>query len=284
MKNVFDCIIVGGGPAGCMAGIQLKRSGFSPLLIEKEKIGGSLLDANIIENYPGFPDGIKGSTLAKKLEKHLLKIGVKVIFDEVLKIEIKRKNFDLICRKGNYKAKSLIVAIGLVNKEIKWKDKNIFTRARDLKDYNRKVIAILGMGDAAFDASLKFSSASKIYIIGRKIKAINALVERVENMKNVKILNGDVLRINKINNKFLIELISEKIEVDKILVCYGKKRDASIFPDNIRLKLRKRSIEIYPGLFIAGDFAVPERRYISIALATATMAAQGVIRYLRGEE
>ncbi|MBC7081634.1 MAG: NAD(P)/FAD-dependent oxidoreductase [Thermoplasmatales archaeon] len=287
MKNVFDCIIIGGGPAGCMAGIHLQRSGFNIVLIEKERIGGSLHDANIIENYPGFPAGIKGLTLAKKLEEHLFSIGVKVIFDEVLKIKFRGKFFDLVCKKGNYRARSLIVAIGLVNRE-KWKNKrikNIYTRARDLKSWRNKVIAILGLGDTAFDASLRFSSASKIYLIGRKIKAIKALVEKVKEMENVKILNKDVLGISESKNKIIIRLSSKKkIEVDKVLICYGKKRNNAIFPENIKSKLRKKLIEIYPGLFIAGDFAMPEKRYISIAFATGIMAAEGAIKYLRGEK
>jgi len=283
MKNLFDCIVVGGGPAGCAAAIHLKRSGFDVLVIEKEEIGGSLIDANIIENIPGFSDGIKGCILAKKFEEHLLQIGVKVIFDEVLKIKIGEENFNLICKEKSYKSRSLIVAIGLVN--VGRKSKNIYTRARDLNDYDKKVIAILGLGDAAFDAALRFSSASKIYLIGRKIKAIEDIVKKVKKMKNVEIFECNNAKIiEKNNNKILIKILPNDkiIEADKILICHGKRRDRSIFPENIRV--RRNSTEVYPGLFIAGDFAMPEIRYIPIALATGIMAAQGVIKYLRGEK
>ncbi|MBC7128498.1 MAG: NAD(P)/FAD-dependent oxidoreductase [Thermoplasmatales archaeon] len=282
MKNLFDCIVVGGGPAGCAAAIHLKRSGFDVLVIEKEKIGGSLIDANIIENIPGFPDGIRGCILAKKFEEHLLQNGVKFIFDEVLKIKIGEENFNVICKEKRYKSRSLIVAIGLVN--VGKKSKNIYTRARDLNDYDKKVIAILGLGDAAFDAALRFSSASRIYLIGRKIKAIEDIVKKVKKMKNVEIFECNNAKIIKKNDKILIKILPNDkiIEVDKILICYGKRRDKSILPKNIRV--RKNSTEVYPGLFIAGDFAMPETRYIPIALATGIMAAQGVIKYLRGEK
>ena len=75
---MYDVVVVGAGPAGISASIQLKRSGIEPLLLEKDETGGLLLNANLVENYPGFPDGVSGEILAEIFSKHLKKVGVEL--------------------------------------------------------------------------------------------------------------------------------------------------------------------------------------------------------------
>ena len=86
-EKMFDIVIVGGGPAGLTAGIYAARGGLKTLLLEKMGLGGQSVITDMIENYPGFPDGISGYELASKMQEQAKKFGLEVRLEEVLKIE-----------------------------------------------------------------------------------------------------------------------------------------------------------------------------------------------------
>jgi len=86
--NIKDVVIIGAGPAGISAAIQLKRYGIEPTLLEKEEIGGLLKNANLVENYPGFPNGVPGPELVKLFKKQLENAQIKVHFEKVLKLKL----------------------------------------------------------------------------------------------------------------------------------------------------------------------------------------------------
>ena len=85
--KIEDVIIIGAGPAGIAAAIQLRRYGLTPVLLEKDHIGGLLVNANLVENYPGFPQGISGVELVKLFQSQLELTGVTVSFEEVLHLD-----------------------------------------------------------------------------------------------------------------------------------------------------------------------------------------------------
>ncbi|HEA47500.1 MAG TPA: FAD-binding protein [bacterium] len=111
MKD-YDIIIIGGGPAGLTAGIYASRARMKTFLIEKLSLGGQAALTEIIENYPGFPQGIPGPELMRKMKEQAIKIGLEIISEEVIEIEVKKRVVKTKDRE--YKASAIIVASGTV--------------------------------------------------------------------------------------------------------------------------------------------------------------------------
>ncbi|UCE72964.1 MAG: FAD-dependent oxidoreductase, partial [Methanomassiliicoccales archaeon] len=110
--------VIGAGPAGVAAGIYLKRAGFEPLVFEKEDIGGLLLNANFVENYPGFPEGISGEDLVGLFRKQLSLFGIEVKKKEVKKISKEKGLFKLITDDDEIISQAVIMATGTTPKSI----------------------------------------------------------------------------------------------------------------------------------------------------------------------
>jgi thioredoxin reductase (NADPH) len=105
-------VIIGAGPAGIAASIYLKRAGLEPIFIEKGEIGGLLINANLVENYPGFPEGIRGRDLVEVFKKQLSRLGIKVTKGQVSKVIPKDGHFYITVEGNEIESHSLIVASG----------------------------------------------------------------------------------------------------------------------------------------------------------------------------
>ena len=109
--------IIGAGPAGISAAIQLKRHGIDPLLLEKGNVGGLLRNAWSVENYPGFPEGISGQELVRLFEEQLKKTNVRTVFEEVLSLDMKNGTFLLETPSRTFSSEKVVLATGTKPKE-----------------------------------------------------------------------------------------------------------------------------------------------------------------------
>ena len=288
-----DIAVIGAGPAGIAASIYLKRAGINVTLFEKEKIGGLLLNAYLVENYPGFPTGIAGSQLCKLMEDQLGNWNIQLTNEEVKQITIENNGFKLSTKnkEGTYRA--VIVATGTKYKTLGIPGEHqmigelVFYEIKDLfqKLKSGDTCTVIGSGDAAFDYSLNLADNGievGLYFRSEKPKCLTLLEERVRKCTTINLHPSfEAIEIKKINGKPEIKFRSTygiktcTNKTDYVLIACG--RDPN---DELLVKhFKKNNIS---GLYFAGDVRTGMFRQAGIAVGEGIYAAMSAETYLRG--
>jgi len=287
----YPVVIIGAGPAGLTAAIQLKRSELNPLLLERAQIGGLALNANLIENYPGFPEGVCGKKLIQYFKRHLDKLNIKIIKRDVRRIRITKQGFDLLTNKGLIKAQAVIAAsgtkprtAGIVGEKELFQSNRLFYEVKDLPDYRKNnVFTIIGSGDAAFDYALNLEPKARLINIifrSKKPKALPLLVKRVREKGNIKLFpNAVPISLKGKGKKSLTVTIHSgnkilSIQSDWVLVAVGREPLINYLPFSLDKAKGLR------GLFFAGDVKRGDCRQIGIAVGDGLLAAMQAGKYL----
>ena len=187
-----DVVIIGAGPAGLSAAIQLRRYGIDPLIFERQSVGGLLCNANLVENYPGFPDGIVGVDLVKLFWEQAKRAGVVIQFEEVTELDYNGGLFRVITNMRQVQCPVVVVASGTKARNL---DLEIPKEAREkvayevhpLSQVSNKQIVIIGAGDAAFDYALNLAKANRVLILnrGERVRCLALLWQRVQINENI---------------------------------------------------------------------------------------------------
>jgi thioredoxin reductase len=183
----FSVAIIGAGPAGLAAAIQLRRYGIDLLLLEADAVGGLLRNANLVENYPGFPGGIPGMRLVSLFAEQLQQVGVAVTYARVTALDERGSYFHLETSAQVYQARLLVIATG--SQAVTFQDFTIPDAARPRVLYEilpvigvvDKRFTIVGAGDLAFDYALNLGKNNDITILNRgtDTRCLPLLKERV---------------------------------------------------------------------------------------------------------
>lgn len=294
-----DVAIVGGGPAGISAAIYLKRAGLSPLVIERDRIGGLLLNANLVENYPGFPEGISGRSLVELLKKHLDRWKVEVTRSEVRRIVPRKGVFQLDISEEEIESSAVILATGTrpreagISGERSFLGKRIFYEIRDLPDRNGLDYLIVGGGDAAFDYAMNLSEkAGRIDIVFRppRPNCLGLLLERTREKGNINIHPCTVPksfgeRGKRISLSCQARRKKKEFEADYALIACGREPELPVVEGLSYALTERESCETeVPGLYIAGDLRSGKHRQVGIAIGDGLRAAMFVADFLKGGE
>ncbi len=291
-----DIVIIGAGPSGIAAAIQLKRYGLNLIVLEKNKIGGLLRSANKVENYPGFPEGISGLNLVDLLEQHVKRYDVEIIFHEVIDLDWQKKFFAIKCANAEYYSKLLIIGTGTKPKRFRdinisnETERNIIYDITSILKEKGKRIAIIGAGDAAFDYALNLAKHNQVFIFNRgtEIKCIPILWQMANESSNVEYHeNTKISSISAIANDRLRIGISRESEIstmdfDYLIPALGRVPQLDFISSNLKAKLIELEQEGF--LYFIGD--VKNNLYRQTAIAAgdgikAAMAAYSKLRTIR---
>ncbi|MBI4759517.1 MAG: NAD(P)/FAD-dependent oxidoreductase [Chloroflexi bacterium] len=284
--------IIGAGPAGTATAIQLKRHGIAPNLFEKSETGGLLRNANLVENYPGFPGGISGLNLVNLFEKQLRESGIKVIYEEVTKLDLEDGMF-LVETPGRI-CYSQVVVVASGTKPRRFTDFELPEGVRDKILYEiypilrvkRKKIAIVGAGDAAFDYALNLGKNNEVVILnrGEAVKCLPILRERArvspritycENTEISRIMSGS-------QNRMLLECMGpegiSKLYAHFVVFAIGREPQLDFLSEKLRDNAGE--MENRGVLYFVGDVKNGAFRQTAIAVGDGIMAAMKIYRRL----
>lgn len=300
---MYDLIVIGLGPAGMTAGIFAARREMKTLVIGKE-MGGQLVWASEIENYPGAPK-ISSFDLIEKMRSQTIDAGAEIKIEEIKKIE-KREDgsFIVYTSKDYFEASAIMVCLGLsprrlaIPGEIEFSTKGVSYCANcDGPFYKNKKVAVIGGGNSALDAAEVLSKiASDVYLIHRNdhFKGFETLVKDVEEKENIKIfLESEIIEI-KGDSKVKSIIVArknkqetEEIEVDGVFVEVGRIASTDLMADFVerseknQIVINEKGETKTPGIFAAGDVTTCEIKQITVATGQATIAAMTAYKYLQ---
>ncbi|BAU23649.1 thioredoxin reductase [Caldimicrobium thiodismutans] len=201
-EDLYDLIIIGGGPAGLTAGLYARRALLKTLLLEKGPLGGQVIYTDLIENYPGFPEGISGFDLIDLMHKQVQKVNLEILEEEVIALSDFETYKELTTATGKkFRSRAVILALGAMYKklgvpgELEFTGKGVsYCAICDGPFYRGEVVAVVGGGNTALQEALHLTKyAEKVYLIHRRdaFRATAILQERVKaNPKIELILNS----------------------------------------------------------------------------------------------
>ena len=302
-EHIYDVIIIGGGPAGLTAGIYTARARLNTLLLEKEFIGGQIVNAELVENFPGFAEGIDGYELTQLMHKQAVKFGLETLTTEVIGIEPLEDKIVLKTNEAEYAARAVIIAGGSKRKLLEIPGEKEFTgrgvsycATCDAAFFRDQIVAVNGGGDAAITEALHLSRfASKVIVIHRRdqLRATRILQEIAFSTPNMEFLwDTTIERIDgedQVKKLILNNVKTGKnltLEVTGIFVAIGFKPDTDYLKgildlDDIGHVITNENMETnIPGIFAAGDIRHNSGRQVITAAGDGATAAIYAEKYL----
>jgi len=298
-----DLIIIGGGPAGLTAGIYAKRAELDLVVLDSGIGGGQIANAGLVENYPGFPNGIRGMELAERFREHAEKTGVKIkALEPVTALEKEGRLFTASTEKQSYSAKAVIVATGLEHRKLGVPGEEELTgrgvsycATCDGAFYKGRRVAVVGGGTGAAMAALNLADlASKVYVVTRReaLKVAEKIIEtRLRKAGNIELIPSSKVRSIKGEDK--VEALEierpgarELLDVEGVFIEVGRKPRTAFLKSLVELKkgfvvADEKQATSMPGLFAAGDVVHGSVKQLSVAVAQGAVAALSAYEYIK---
>lgn len=309
MSKIYDVIILGGGPAGLAAGLYAGRSRLSTLIIERGQDGGQIAITDNIENYPGqIVEGESGKSLVARMTEQAAKFGAERVSDSIKEVALEGEIKTVKCVKGEYQAKSIIIATGAhprplgCENEAKFIGKGIsFCATCDAAFFEDFEVFVVGGGDSAVEEAMYLTK------FARKV----TLIHRRDELRAAKSIQEKAFRNPKLS--FMWDTVVEKVDGDELLssmvvrnVKTGELTTIEADPDDglfgvfgfigyiPNSELYEGQIEMengyiltddsmhtnIPGVFAAGDIRKKSLRQVVTAASDGAIAAMQAEKYI----
>lgn len=296
INNNYDVIIIGGGPAGLSAGLYASRARLTSLLIERGLVGGLITESELVENFPGFPEGISGLELGQLMHQQATKYGLETLPAEVTGIELSGKQKVVKTTKGDFIAKAVIIASGSERLKLGIPGEEEFTgkgvsycATCDATFFRELPVAVVGGGDTAIIEALHLSKfASKVTVIHRRhqLRATRILQEKAFSEPKVEFQWDSI--VEEIEGRDSVKRIrlrqvktGEKSALDAagVFISVGIKPNTAYLKGTLALDTagfiitNERMETEIPGIFAAGDVRYHSARQAITAAGDGATAA-----------
>jgi thioredoxin reductase (NADPH) len=300
-------VIIGSGCAGWTAALYTARANLNPLVLMGAQPGGLLTTTSIVENFPGFPEGVDGFDLMTRMQKQAERFGAKTSFGTVEKVDFSKSPFELMVDGESMKAETVIISTGASHKHLgvpgedKLETKGVTYCATcdgALPLFRNKPLVVIGGGDSAAEEALYLTRfGSEVYLVHRRdsLRASRIMAERVHAHKTIKpVWNSVVTEILGVEKDTVtgVRIKNTQTDAEGILHCagvfvaIGHAPNTNIFKGQVEMDahgyvLRKNGSQTsVPGVFVAGDCADSVYRQAITAAGMGCAAAIDAERFL----
>ena len=309
-REHVKCLIIGSGPAGYTAAIYASRANLQPVEYCGMLTGGQLTQTTVVENFPGYPEGVDGNQMMLDLRSQAERLGTDIRDGEIVKADLSERPYVLTTDSGvEIAADTVIIATGASAKylglddEKKYSGQGVSACATcDGFFYRKRTVAVVGGGDTACEEALYLAGlAKKVYMIVRKpfLRASDVMQRRVWETENIEILfehnTVGLYGTDGVEGAHVVKRLGEPDEerydlpIDGFFLAIGHKPNSDIFKPWLDTDETGYILTIdgtprtkLPGVFAAGDVADPHYRQAITAAASGCKAAIEADRFLRG--
>ncbi len=305
MENVENLIIIGSGPAGYTAAIYAAREDFKPLIVSGIQRGGQLILTNVVENYPGFPDGIVGPELMELFRKQAERFGARFIDDNVTDVDLSTRPFKIkVGEDSTYNANSVIIATGAsakwlnIESEKRFIGRGVSSCATcDAAFFKNKDVIVVGGGDTAMeDSNFLCRFAKNVTIVHRRdaFRASSIMQKRALSNHNLKVIYDtsvkEILGDEKVTGVVLQNLKTNEsttLKIDGVFVAIGYTPNTNFLKGKLKLDdagyiVTKDEVKTdIDGVFVAGDVSDRVYRQAITAAGSGSKAALEARAYIQ---
>ena len=300
-QDIYDVAVIGGGPGGYTAALYCARSGLSVLVLEKLSPGGQMATTSMVDNYPGFEEGIDGFELGEKMQRGAERFGAETAFVNVTAVDLKNDIKVIDTSKGQVKARAVVLATGASPREIGLPEEAslrgrgvAYCAACDGMMYRNKTVVVVGGGNsAAADALYLSKICNKVYLVHRRdtLRASNIYLEPLKNSSVEFIWNSQVKEIlhdKKVTGVVVENLEGQRSEIscDGVFAAIGRVPDTELFKGQTKLdgqgyiQADESTRTNLPGVFAVGDVRTKPLRQIVTAASDGAVASHFIEEYL----
>ena len=300
MANVYDVLILGGGPGGYTAALYAARAGLSVKVLEKLSAGGQMALTTQIDNYPGFPEGIDGFELGERMQQQAERFGAETEYAEVFSAELTKDPKVVSTSEGQFLGKTVVIATGAnarklgIEKEDALVGRGVaYCAACDGMAFRGKDVAVVGGGDSAVaDALLLSRVAKSVTLIHRRdtLRATKIYHSALEKAENVRLLMNaqvtELLADKRLTGVRVKTAEGEReLSVEGLFISVGRKPNTALFEGQLKLEngyilAGEDTKTNIPGVYAVGDVRTKQLRQVVTAVADGAMAVHSAESYL----